>query len=188
MVDRFEQEERYGPDSTIVKRTRFNQTIEPYRTNEVPAKPGVKPHSTVKELPALPVREHQQDNMLQCQDNMIQDEEVVNFGQRVQQPQHQQQLQLQQHNIPHNPVFPKHSPSILILESPPGKIGAVNCWQNALILDRIFLIPGGNAVHFFAESSAFLFIDCDCAYDSDDNSKLQRYLNIVSMVFPILSC
>ena len=107
MVDRFEQEERYGPDSIIVKRTRFSQTNEPYRTNEVPAKLGVKPHSKVKELPALPVREHQQDNMLQRQDNMLLDEEVVNFRQRVQQPQHQQ-LQLQQHNIPHNPVFPKH--------------------------------------------------------------------------------
>ena len=77
MVDRFEQEERYGPDSTIVKRAKFNQINEPYRTQEVPAKPGIKPHSTVKELPALPVRT-QQDNMLQ--DNMLQDEEVVNFG------------------------------------------------------------------------------------------------------------
>ena len=107
MVDRFEQEERYGPDSTIVKRTRFNQTIEPYRTNEVPANIGVKRHSTVKQLPALPVREHQQDNMLQHPNNMLQDDEVGNFGQRLQQPQHQQQLQLQQHNISHNPVNPK---------------------------------------------------------------------------------
>ena len=108
MVDRFDQEERYGPDLTIVKRARFNQTNEPYRTNDVPAKPGVEPHSKVKELPALPVRELQQDNMLQHQDHMLQDEEVVNFGQQVQQPQHhQQQLQLQQHNIPHNPVCPK---------------------------------------------------------------------------------
>ena len=106
MIGHFEQEERYGPDLTIVKRTRFNQTIEPYRTNEVPANIGFKPH-TVKELPALPVREHQQDNMLQQPKNMLQDEEVVHFGQRVQQPQDQQQLQLQQHNIPHNPVYPK---------------------------------------------------------------------------------
>ena len=110
MVDRLEQEERYGPDLTIVERTRFNQTIEPYRTKEVPVNIGVNPH-TVKELPALPVRERQQDNMLQQPNNMLQDEEVVHFGQRVQQPQHQQQLQLQlqQHNIPHNPVYPKHS-------------------------------------------------------------------------------
>ena len=106
MVDRFEQEERYGPDLTIVKRTRFNQTIEPYRTKEVPVNIGVNPH-TVKELPALPVRERQQDNMLQQPNNMLQDEEVVHFGQRVQQPQHQQQLQLQQHNISHSPVYPK---------------------------------------------------------------------------------
>ena len=80
MVDRFEQEERYGPDSTIVKRTRFNQTIEPYRINEVPANIGVKPHLTVKQLPALPVRERPQDNMLQHPNNMLQDDEVVNFG------------------------------------------------------------------------------------------------------------
>ena len=103
MVVRFQQEERYGPNLTIVKRTRFNQTIEPYRTNEVPARIG--------ELPALPVRERQQDNMLQHPNNMIQDEEVVHFGQRVQQPQDQQQLQLQQHNISHNPVYPKHNSS-----------------------------------------------------------------------------
>ena len=109
MVDRFEQEERYGPNSTIAKRTRFNQTIEPYRTNEVPEpKIGVKPH-TFQELPALPVRERQQDNMLQHPNSMLQDEEVVHFGQRVQQPQDQQQLQLQQHNISHNPVYPKQN-------------------------------------------------------------------------------
>ena len=58
------------------------QTIEPYHLREVPAKPGVKPHLRVKELPALPVREHQQDNMLHQQDNMLKDE-VVNFGQHV---------------------------------------------------------------------------------------------------------
>ena len=110
MVDRFEEEENYGRDSTIVKKARFNQTIEPYQTKEVPAKPGVKPHSRVKELPALPVREPQQDNMLQQrQDNMLQDDEVVSFGQRAQQQQQdQQQLQLRQHNIPHNPVYPEH--------------------------------------------------------------------------------
>ena len=107
MVDRFDtKKNQYGPDLTIVKRTRFNQTIEPYRTKRSSRETiGVKPHSTVKELPALPVRERQQDNMMQR--NMLQDEEVVNFGQRVQQPQHQQQLQLQQHDIPHNPVYPK---------------------------------------------------------------------------------
>ena len=109
MVDRLEQEERYGRDLDIVKRARFNQTIEPYQTKEVPAKPGVKPHSRVKELPALPVREPQQDNMLQHrQDNMLEDDEVVSFGQRAQQ-QDQQQLQLRQHNIPRNPVYPKQT-------------------------------------------------------------------------------
>ena len=108
MVDRFEQEERYGPDSTFVKRARFNQTIEPYRSTEVPAKPGVKPHWRVRELPAFPVREHQQDSMLQQQDNMLQQQddmlqdEVVNFGQHVKQHPLQQQLQLRQHHIPHN--------------------------------------------------------------------------------------
>ena len=80
----------------VVKRARFNQTIEPYQTKEVPAKPGVKP-----------VREPQQENMLQQrQDNMLQDDEVVSFGQRAQQ-QDQQQLQLRQHNIPRNPVYSK---------------------------------------------------------------------------------
>ena len=103
---------------TIVKRTRFNQTTELYQPKEVPAKPGIKPHSTVKQLPTLPIREHQQDNMLQRQDNMLQDEEVVDFGQRVQQPQHQQQLQ--QYNIPHNPVVPKQvmSPNRPNVEAP----------------------------------------------------------------------
>ena len=116
MVDRSEQEEKYGPDSTIVKRTRFNPAIEPYQTKEVPAKPGVKPHSRVKELPALPAREPQQDNMLhQHQDNMLQDDEVVSFGQRAQQQQDQQQLQLRQHNIPHNPVHPKQMHSDLFM-------------------------------------------------------------------------
>ena len=107
MVDRLEQKERYDRELNVVKRARFNQTIEPYRTNEVPEpKIGVEPH-TVKELPALPVRERRQDNMLQLNpDNMLEDGEVVSFGQRAQQ-QDQQQLQLRQHNIPHNPVYAK---------------------------------------------------------------------------------
>ena len=55
----------------------------------------------------MPVRERRQDNMLQLnEDNMLEDGEVVTFGQRAQQ-QDQQQLQLRQHNIPHNPVYPK---------------------------------------------------------------------------------
>ena len=112
MVDNFDQTERVDRDLNIVKRARFNPTIETRETNEVPEpKFGVEPH-TVKELPALPVRERQHENMLlhqQLQDNML-EEEVVNFGQRIQhQQQHdQQQLQLRQHNIPHNPVNPKH--------------------------------------------------------------------------------
>ena len=109
MVDRLEQKERYDRDLNVVKRARFNQTIEPYQRNEVPEpKFGVEPH-TVKELPALPVRERQQDNMLhQHQDSMLEDE-VVSFGQRAQQQQDQQQLQLRQHNISHNPVIPKQN-------------------------------------------------------------------------------
>ena len=80
----------------------------------------VKPHSRVKQLPVLPVRKQQQDNMLQRQDNMLQDEEVANFGQWVQQPQHQPQLQLQQHNIPHTPDYPKQvmSPNRPNVEAP----------------------------------------------------------------------
>ena len=79
---------------------------------------------TVKELPALPVRERQHENMLlhqQLQDKML-EEEVVSFGQRTQhQQQHdQQQLQLRQHNIPHNPVNPKQvmSPKRPNVETP----------------------------------------------------------------------
>ena len=110
MVDHLDQTERVDRELNVVKRARFNQTIETYKTNEVPEpKFGVEPH-TVKELPALPVRERQQDNMFlhqQIQDNML-EEEVVSFGQRAQQQQDQQQLQLRQHNIPHNPVYPKH--------------------------------------------------------------------------------
>ena len=110
MVDRLEQKKRHDRELNVVKRARFNQTIEPYQTNEVPEpKFGVEPH-TVKELPALPVRERRQDNMLQQnQDNMLEDGEVVSFGQRAQQQQDQQQLQLRQHNIPHNPVYPKQT-------------------------------------------------------------------------------
>ena len=108
MFDHLDQTERVDRELNVVKRARFNQTFETYKTNEVPEpKFGVEPH-TVKELPALPVRERQQDNMLhQHQDNMLEDGEVVSFGQRAQQ-QNQQQLQLRQHNISHNPVYPKH--------------------------------------------------------------------------------
>ena len=109
MVDNLDQTERVDRELNVVKRARFNQTIETRETNEVPEpKFGVEPH-TVKELPALPVRERQHENMLlhqQLQDNML-DEEVVSFGQRAQHQQEQQQLQLRQHNIPHNPVSPK---------------------------------------------------------------------------------
>ena len=109
MVDNLDQTERVDRELNVVKRARFNQTIETRETNEVPEpKFGVEPH-TVKELPALPVRERQHENMLlhqQLQDNML-EEEVVSFGQRAQHQQEQQQLQLRQHNIPHNPVSPK---------------------------------------------------------------------------------
>ena len=109
MVDHLDQTERVDRELNVVKRARFNQTIKVDKSNEVPeSKFGVEPH-TVKELPALPVRERQQDNMLlhqQLQDNML-DEEVVSFGQRAQHQQDQQQLQLRQHNIPHNPVSPE---------------------------------------------------------------------------------
>ena len=111
MVDHLDQTERVDRELNVVKRARFNQTIKVDKSNEVPeSKFGVEPH-TVKELPALPVRERQQDNMLlhqQLQDNML-DEEVVSFGQRAQHQQDQQQLQLRQHNIPHNPVSPKQN-------------------------------------------------------------------------------
>ena len=110
MVD-LDQTERVDRELNVVKRARFNQTIKVDKLNEVPeTKFGVEPH-TVKELPALPVRERQQDNMFlhqQLQDNML-DEEVVSFGQRAQHQQDQQQLQLRQHNIPHNPVSPKQN-------------------------------------------------------------------------------
>ena len=108
MVD-LDQTERVDRELNVVKRARFNQTIKVDKSNEVPeTKFGVEPH-TVKELPALPVRERQEDNMFlhqQLQDNML-DEEVVSFGQRAQHQQDQQQLQLRQHNIPHKPRFPE---------------------------------------------------------------------------------
>ena len=111
MVD-LDQTERLDRELNVVKRARFNQTIETDQTKEVPELEfGVEPH-TVKELPALPVRERQHNNMFlhqQIQDNML-DDEVVSFGQRAQQQQDQQQLQLRQHNIPHNPVNPKQIP------------------------------------------------------------------------------
>ena len=127
-----------------MKSARFNQTIETDKTNEVPElKFGVEPH-TVKELPALPVRERRQDNMLlqqQIQDNML-EEEVVSFGQRAQQqPQDQQQLQLRQHNIPHNPVYPKQvmSPSRPNVEAPNqgGPPGPEALYQQNNLLQQI---------------------------------------------------
>ena len=107
MVD-LDQTERVDRELNVVKRARFNRTIKVDKSNEVPeTKFGVEPHA-VKELPALPARERQQDNMFlhqQLQDNML--DEVVSFGQRAQHQQDQQQLQLRHHNIPHNPVSPK---------------------------------------------------------------------------------
>ena len=54
----------------------------------------------------------------QIQDNML-EEEVVSFGRRAQQ-EDQQQLQLRQHNIPHNPVYLKQvmSPNRQNVEAP----------------------------------------------------------------------
>ena len=73
MVDHLDQREILDRELNVVKRARFNPTIEIYKTNEVPEPNfGVEPR-TVKELPALPVRERRQDNMLlnqQIQDNM----------------------------------------------------------------------------------------------------------------------
>ena len=104
MVDNVDQTERVDRELNVVKRARFNQTIETRETNEVPEpKFGVEPHA-VKELPPSRVRERQHENMLlhqQLQDNML-EEKVVSFGQRAQHQQEQQQLQLRQHNIPHN--------------------------------------------------------------------------------------
>ena len=145
MVDHLDQTERVDRELNVVKRARFNQTIETYKTNEVPEpKFGVEPH-TVKELPALPVRERQQDNMLlhqQLQDNML-DEEVVSFGQRAQQQQQdqQQQLQLRQHNIPHNPVYPKQvmSPNRPNVEAPNqgGPPGPEALYQQNHLLQQV---------------------------------------------------
>ena len=46
MVDSLEQKERYDRELNVVKRARFNQTIEPYQTHEVPEpKFGVEPHT-----------------------------------------------------------------------------------------------------------------------------------------------
>ena len=55
----------------------------------------------------------------QQQENML-DEEVVSFGQRAQQQQKDQQLQLGQHNISHNSVNPKQvmSPNRPNVEAP----------------------------------------------------------------------
>ena len=56
MVDIFGQTERADRELNVVKRARFNQTIETRERNEVPEPNfGVEPR-TVKELPALPVR------------------------------------------------------------------------------------------------------------------------------------
>ena len=143
MVDHLDQTERVDRELNVVKRARFNQTIETYKTNEVPEpKFGVEPH-TVKELPALPVRERQQDNMLlhqQLQDNML-DEEVVSFGQRAQQQQDQQQLQLRQHNIPHNPVYPKQvmSPNRPNVEAPNS---GWSTWPRSIIPAEQFVTAG----------------------------------------------
>ena len=143
MVDNFGQTERVDRESNVVKRARFNQTIETRETNEVPEPNfGVEPH-TVKELPALPVRECQHENMLlhqQLQDNML-DDEVVSFGQRAQQQQEQQQLQLRQHNIPHNPVNPKQvmSPNRPNVETPNqgGPPGPEALYQQNNLLQQV---------------------------------------------------
>ena len=56
MVDHLDQIEREDRELNVVKRARFNQTIEIYQSNEVPEpKFGVEPH-TVQQLPALPVK------------------------------------------------------------------------------------------------------------------------------------
>ena len=67
MVDSFDQERKYGADLTCGLKARISQTKGPYQPKQVPAKPGAQPHLRVKELPARPVREHQEDNMLQQQ-------------------------------------------------------------------------------------------------------------------------
>ena len=143
MVDKSDQTERADRELNIVKRARFNKTIETRETNEVPEpKFGVEPH-TFKKLPALPVRERQYENILlhqQLQDNIL-DEEVVNFGQRAQHQQEQQQLQLRQHNIPHNPVLPKQvmSPKRPNVETPNqgGPPGPEALYQQNNLLQQV---------------------------------------------------
>ena len=139
----FRPNRRADRELNVVKRARFNETIETYKTNGVPEPNlSVAPH-TVKELPALPVSERQQDNMLlhqQIQDNML--EEEVSFGQRAQQQQQdQQQLQLRQHNIPHNPIYPKQvmSPNRPNVEAPNqgGPPGPEALYQQNNLLQQI---------------------------------------------------
>ena len=60
MVDHLDQTERVDRELNVVKRARFNQTIETYKTNEVPNQSLVLNHIRSKELPALPIRERQQ--------------------------------------------------------------------------------------------------------------------------------
>ena len=105
MADRFEQQERYGADLACVSKARVSQAKGAYQPKEVPTKLGAQPHSRVKELPAQPVGEHQQDNMFEQPQNMLQ-EEVVNVSPFIPQ---QQQLRHQQHNIARNPVTPKQT-------------------------------------------------------------------------------
>ena len=72
----------------------------------------------------------------QIQDNML--EEVVSFGQRAQQQQDQQQLQLRQHNIPHNPVLPE-----IGYEPKTTKCGSTKSgwptWSRSIILAEQFV-------------------------------------------------
>ena len=64
----------------------------------------------------------------QIQDNMLEGE-VVSFGQRAQQQQDQQQLQLRQHNIPHNPVYLKQMDS--------NQVGSIPMSSNSIGLDQV---------------------------------------------------
>ena len=126
MVDHLDETERADRELNVVKRARFNQTIETQPTNEVPEpKFGVEPH-TVKEPPALPVGERQQSNMLlhqQLQDNMLEDE-VVSVGQRAQQQQDQQQLQCGNQGGPPGPEARASNQKIANLE---------RNWPNAMV-------------------------------------------------------
>ena len=72
MVGSFKQERNYGADLACGVRARISQTKGPYQPQQVPAKPGARSHSRVKELPARPVREQQDqdDNMLPQQHNL----------------------------------------------------------------------------------------------------------------------